>query len=275
MYMIPVSKRVTNHCTPRPCSSAVPAGYNLGTKDDPKWIYIGTAGHPFQGQVPKSFEPKEAFRTGVVSTASNGIYTKTQRNEMITVSQVGDSRSEIIGHLATVVGASSTWFGTSAIVDTKLQNAFQSASNSFPYNLLTYIPLGLRIIAFVIVVILFAKWFLDPLITIINASWQTGQTFSNALRALLCQNHVISKQYNTIATLVDGQQQLEMKVASQDTAKLTMLEDELQSLRARVTKLEPAHLQTTPAPVARATSSIGGTTRPARSLDKSRTRRVI
>ena len=72
-YMTPVSNRVTSYCTPRLCSSAMPAGYHIGTQDSPQWMYVGATGEPFLRKVPLELHAQKILRTGLVSASEEGM----------------------------------------------------------------------------------------------------------------------------------------------------------------------------------------------------------
>ena len=82
-YMALVSKQMTQICTPCVCSSALAPGFDIGSKKTPKWIYIGSDGAPYFGDEPETFKAKEISRTGLPLLNTDGIYTTSQRENMV------------------------------------------------------------------------------------------------------------------------------------------------------------------------------------------------
>ena len=101
--MTPEFKIITNYCTPCFFSSALAPGFNLGSKDVPRWLFIGADGMPYVGDAPDTFHAKQILRMGVVNLNTDGIYTEEQRDEMVDITQKGDGVNQLIYHLTQAV----------------------------------------------------------------------------------------------------------------------------------------------------------------------------
>ena len=62
LFMKPLTKSLTTHCTARTCSSTLPAVFNLGTAKKPAWVNIGQYGIPYPAHPPAKFVRKTSLQ---------------------------------------------------------------------------------------------------------------------------------------------------------------------------------------------------------------------
>ena len=111
LFMKPLTRRLTTHCTARSCSSTLPAVFNLGLALEPAWIIIGQSGVPHPAPAPAKFKQEDVFlRVGIPIISDTGLYTDQQRMDMMIQAQRQDAILQVKAHLAhTAVSQVNTW----------------------------------------------------------------------------------------------------------------------------------------------------------------------
>ena len=168
LFMKPTSRRVTTHYTPRVCSSVTPAGFNLGTADQPHWIYVDKHSNPYIGTVPRSFNFSQLARHGVDLPLVNGLYTNEQIEALQEQTTRGDAINSISNHLAArVLETRNNTFSYSTHLNHQFQQALESSTTPWPYSLINYIPSWVRATISIIFLLLFISIFARPLYSLL------------------------------------------------------------------------------------------------------------
>ena len=261
MYMVPVSKRLTTHCTPRSCSSSLPAGYNLGTNDDPKWVYVGSTGDPYEGKIPNSFQFSKVLERGVNLIEFNGLYTEEQREDMMLQTERGDAVNQVINHLAARVVESGDMFGYSSSLNERFQRSLEAATTPWPYNCLSFIPIWLRVVLALVMGGFLIKLLGEPVGIIFSAAKDSALSWSHVLTTLFFSKHSqlrLTKDLVKLDNAIKGKESINLK----EVGGVDRLTECFNDLEARVQKLEE-HKKPTTGVVRRDSivTSLGGTGR--------------
>ena len=153
LFMEPVTKRISEHCTARHCSSALPSGYNIGNKTHPRWICVGDGGHPFNCPAPAKMHPTMIGRPSLPQKTTEGIYSKQQRREMALAQQHVNAEREVssgISRIIQTMGPTLTWGDTnSADINEDFRGMLEVATTPFPWSLATMLPTWFKTICLV------------------------------------------------------------------------------------------------------------------------------
>jgi hypothetical protein len=98
--MKPTSRRLTSHYTPRVCSSVTPACFNLGSTNQPQWVYVDQHGSPYHGKVPQAFNFPQLAQDGEGMPTMGGLYTDEQLEALQQQTSRGDAVDSIANRLA-------------------------------------------------------------------------------------------------------------------------------------------------------------------------------
>ena len=225
---------MTQVCTPRVCSSALAPGFNLGSKETPKWIYIGSDGAPYFGDQPETFKAKEILRKGLPMLNTDGIYTKSQRENMIELTQKGDATTQVIAHLTQTVHENQGTLWTQltqydTLLDPAITRAIQAGVTPFPYGLMGFIPIWIRIVFLVLLLLLLTKCFGEPLVLLCRSVKDAGVGVLETLAALITPRSQLLK-------LQKDTKRLTTHLINGDEVEMTRLNDirkEMEANRVR------------------------------------------
>ena len=152
-------------------------------------MYIGANGQPYAGKTPEKFEAQKLIREGLLEMRQ-GVYTATQRREMVKMSQRGNAIKQVVSHLTAAIQEYesdydfiSQFTGQSSVLDPSLTQAFQSVALPFPYNLLNFIPVWVRAVFIVIAALLLTKCLAEPFLIMCGGLKDASLTFAQLFTA--------------------------------------------------------------------------------------------
>ena len=86
----------------------------------------------------------------MVNLNTDGIYRKEQRTQMIEITQKGDAVKQVVSHITQAVHENTgtllgQFTGLESLLDPALTAAIQAGITPFPYSLLSFIPIWIRV----------------------------------------------------------------------------------------------------------------------------------
>ena len=165
---------------------------------------------------------------------TDGIYTKSQRENMVELTQKGDAATQVVAHLTQIVHENQGTLWTQltqydTLLDPAITRAIQAGVTPFPYGLMGFIPIWIRIVFLVLLLLLLTKCFGEPLVLLCRSVKDAGVGVLETLAALITPRSQLLK-------LQKDTKRLTTHLINGDEVEMTRLNDirkEMEANRVR------------------------------------------
>ena len=198
-FLQPVSKKVTEVCTPRICNKFDNPLFNIGTEKIPNWVRIED-GEIKKSENPQEFVPQSHSKEKQIVTRPNSIYSSKQKIEYKKFNLVKNTRSLIKEEIIHTMYPMKVMNSLDKDIELEdfsinnyISNHLQEAFLPWPLSTLHLLPDWVILTGLIIVGLFLAKVFADPCMAICHLLRDSSLSITEKLSSIVVPATTITR----------------------------------------------------------------------------------